>query len=77
MRRFSQSRFASGAQTLERILRLQRFLRLSRALPLHSLAMLAADAGYADQAHLSREARELAGMPASSRASRLRWAWSA
>jgi AraC-like DNA-binding protein len=33
--------------------------------------MLAADAGYADQAHLSREARELAGMTASEL--RLEW----
>ncbi|MBN7836267.1 helix-turn-helix transcriptional regulator [Stenotrophomonas pavanii] len=71
LRRFSQSQFGYGAKTLERILRLQRFLRQSRALPQHSLAMLAADAGYADQAHLSREARELAGMTASEL--RLEW----
>ncbi|MFT3458012.1 helix-turn-helix domain-containing protein, partial [Klebsiella pneumoniae] len=71
LRRFSQAQFGYGAKTLERILRLQRFLRQSRALPLHSLAMLAADAGYADQAHLSREARELAGMTASEL--RLEW----
>ncbi|AEM49476.1 helix-turn-helix domain-containing protein [Stenotrophomonas maltophilia] len=71
LRRFSQSQFGYGAKTLERILRLQRFLRHSRALPQHSLAMLAADAGYADQAHLSREARELASMTA--RQLRLEW----
>ncbi|HDS1123954.1 TPA: helix-turn-helix domain-containing protein [Stenotrophomonas maltophilia] len=71
LRRLSQAQFGYGAKTLERILRLQRFLRHSRTLPQHSLAMLAADAGYADQAHLSREARELAGMTAS--ALRLEW----
>lgn len=71
LRRFSQLQFGYGAKTLERILRLQRFLRHSRALPQHSLAMLAADAGYADQAHLSRDARELAGMTASEL--RLEW----
>jgi len=64
LRRISQAQFGYGAKTLERILRLQRFLRHSRGLPQHSLAMLAVDAGYADQAHLSREARELAGMTA-------------
>ncbi|HDS1138869.1 TPA: helix-turn-helix domain-containing protein [Stenotrophomonas maltophilia] len=71
LRRFSQSQFGYGAKTLERILRLQRFLRQSRDLPQYSLAMLAAGAGYADQAHLSREARELAGMTA--RELRLEW----
>lgn len=71
LRRFSQSQFGYGTKTLERILRLQRFLRHSRALPQHSLAMLAAEAGYADQAHLSREARELGGMTA--RELRLEW----
>ncbi|PSD48929.1 transcriptional regulator, partial [Stenotrophomonas maltophilia] len=71
LRRFSQSQFGYGTKTLERILRLQRFLRHSRALPQHSLAMLAAEAGYADQAHLSREARELSGMTA--RELRLEW----
>ena len=45
-----------GPKTLQRILRFQAFLALSHA---HaddgSLARLAADAGYADQAHLERE----------------------
>jgi len=65
LRRFSQAQFGYGAKSLERILRLQRFLRCSQAQPAHSLAMLAAEAGYADQAHLSREARELSGLTAS------------
>jgi len=48
-----------GPKMLERVLRFQRALRLA---PLAgSLATLAADAGYADQAHLSRECRRLAG----------------
>jgi AraC-like DNA-binding protein len=49
-----------GPKTLQRVLRLQRFLALaarSRA----SLAELAAGAGYADQAHMSREVRVLTG----------------
>ncbi len=65
LRRFSQTQFGYGAKSLERILRLQRFLRCSQTQPAHSLAMLAVEAGYADQAHLSRDARELAGLTAS------------
>lgn len=71
LRRFSQQQFGYGAKTLERILRLQYFLRCSQAHPARTLAMLAADAGYADQAHLSRDARALAGMTAA--ALRLEW----
>jgi AraC-like DNA-binding protein len=53
--------FGYGASTLTRILRLQRFLGLAaRGTP--SLAHLAATAGYADQAHLGRDCRELAGL---------------
>jgi transcriptional regulator GlxA family with amidase domain len=50
-------------RTLARILRFQRFLGLSReaAFP-RRLASLAADAGYSDQAHLTRDARELSGL---------------
>jgi AraC-like DNA-binding protein len=54
-----------GARTLSRILRYQRFLALSqtatgRDLPLSDLA---AAAGYADQAHLTRESTRLSGLP--------------
>ena len=49
-----------GPKTLDRILRLQRFLALGRADPSAGLARLAADAGYADQAHLGRDCRALA-----------------
>ncbi|HYJ71035.1 MAG TPA: helix-turn-helix domain-containing protein [Actinomycetota bacterium] len=49
---------------LARILRFQRFLHAARAAgPGRNLARLAADAGYADQAHLTRESRELGGLP--------------
>jgi len=55
--------FGYGPKTLHRILRFQRFLRVARDKPIElGLAQLAADAGYADQAHLSRESHELAGM---------------
>jgi len=48
-----------GPKTLARILRFQHFLQLSRSGD--DLARLALDAGYADQAHLTREARRLSG----------------
>jgi len=50
-----------GPKTLGRVMRLQRFLRLARAQPDADLAALAAEAGYADQAHLSGDARALTG----------------
>ncbi|MBT2422668.1 helix-turn-helix domain-containing protein [Streptomyces sp. ISL-22] len=53
--------FGYGPKTLARILRLQRALGLARrGVP---FADTAARAGYADQAHLAREVRELAGLP--------------
>lgn len=52
-------------KTLQRVGRLQRFVALSDGSPPPwPLARLAATAGYADQAHLSREVRELAGTTA-------------
>jgi hypothetical protein len=48
-----------GPKTLERILRFQRFLGLDAT----DLARRALDAGYADQAHLTRECTRLAGLP--------------
>jgi Helix-turn-helix domain len=48
-----------GPKTLERILRFQRFLMLQGT----DLARMALDAGYADQAHLTRECTRLAGLP--------------
>lgn len=56
-----QALFGYGPKTLARILRLRRALSLARAgLP---AAEVAARIGYADQAHLSREVRALAGIP--------------
>ncbi|MBP1882244.1 helix-turn-helix domain-containing protein [Sinorhizobium mexicanum] len=62
LRRRCHEHFGYGAKTLDRILRLQRFLRSCRAWPQNTLATLALDAGYADQAHLSREAKELTSL---------------
>jgi len=53
--------FGYGPKTLQRILRFQRAVALARAG--HAFAEAAAVAGYADQAHLAREVRALAGMP--------------
>jgi AraC-like DNA-binding protein len=46
-------------RTLARILRFQRFLHAARSAPpgRRDLARLAAEVGYADQAHLTRESR--------------------
>ncbi|WP_345011843.1 helix-turn-helix transcriptional regulator [Streptomyces shaanxiensis] len=53
--------FGYGPKTLARILRLQRALALARdGVP---FADTAARAGFADQAHLARDVKELAGMP--------------
>ncbi|HET6510446.1 MAG TPA: AraC family transcriptional regulator [Baekduia sp.] len=76
LRRRFEAAVGYGPATLARILRFQRFLRLANApMPAAaptsaptaapSLARLAADAGYADQAHLAREVRRLAGLPPS------------
>jgi AraC-like DNA-binding protein len=51
-----------GPKTLQRVLRFQRFLREITAPRVVGLAGAAALAGYADQAHLSRETRQLAGL---------------
>ena len=56
-----------GPKTLQRILRFRRFVsRIDAGLPggqaAHDLAALAVQAGYADQAHLTRECRALAGL---------------
>lgn len=59
-RRFDDS-FGYGPKTLDRILRHQRFLRLARREGDVSTAVLAAEAGFSDQAHLVRESRRLTG----------------
>ncbi|AXB43614.1 AraC family transcriptional regulator [Amycolatopsis albispora] len=48
-----------GPATYLRVARLRRAIELAGAVP--DLATLAAEAGYADQAHLSRDCRELTG----------------
>jgi AraC-like DNA-binding protein len=53
--------FGYGPKTLARVLRLQRALALARRG--RSFANVSATAGYADQAHLSREVKALAGVP--------------
>lgn len=60
LRRHCHEAFGYGPKTLERILRFQRFLRLLSSRRA-SLAVLAHEAGYADQAHLAREVRRLSG----------------
>ncbi|MGW0600865.1 DUF6597 domain-containing transcriptional factor [Streptomyces sp. NPDC002776] len=52
--------FGYGPKTLARILRFRRALRLAAEVP---FAEAAARAGFADQAHLAREVKELAGVP--------------
>jgi hypothetical protein len=45
------------------VLRFQRFLALAARDAAPDLAWLAFEAGYADQAHLTRESTRLAGLP--------------
>ena len=59
LRRFRRA-VGYGPRTFARIARFQRFLALAETEPA-DLARLAADAGYADQSHLTREARRLSG----------------
>ncbi|HEX5620119.1 MAG TPA: helix-turn-helix domain-containing protein [Solirubrobacteraceae bacterium] len=59
-RRFADA-VGYGPKTLQRILRFQRFLALAQTST--DLARLALEAGYADQAHLTRECSRLAGLP--------------
>ncbi|WP_380909474.1 helix-turn-helix transcriptional regulator [Streptomyces decoyicus] len=61
LHRLSLDAFGYGPKTLTRVLRLVRALDLARSgMP---YAQVAARAGYADQAHLAREVKSLAGAP--------------
>jgi AraC-like DNA-binding protein len=60
LHRRSVAAFGYGAKTLGRIRRMQRALAVPAS---ESGAVAAAQAGYADQAHLARDLRELAGVP--------------
>lgn len=64
LRRRSHDYFGYGPKTLDRILRFQKFLALARTQKGKQMAGLAFEAGYADQAHLSREIQALCGMTA-------------
>jgi AraC-like DNA-binding protein len=63
LRRFRNA-VGYGPKTLDRVLRFQRFLSRARAADGGevSLAALAAELGYADQAHLTRECVRLSGL---------------
>jgi AraC-like DNA-binding protein len=63
LRRRCEAAIGMTPKALHRILRFQRFLALAwtREHPSTQLARLAADAGYSDQAHLTREAKQLEG----------------
>jgi transcriptional regulator GlxA family with amidase domain len=61
LHRRSLAAFGYGPKTLARVLRLQRALGLARdGVP---FAETAFRSGFADQAHLARDVKELAGMP--------------
>ncbi|MCT7352119.1 helix-turn-helix domain-containing protein [Streptomyces sp. 15-116A] len=61
LHRRSLTAFGYGPKTLARILRLHRALTLARTGTPH--AETATRTGYADQAHLTREVRDLTGLP--------------
>jgi AraC-like DNA-binding protein len=65
LRRRFESATGLTPSTLHRILRFQRFIALAwlRARPSTQVGELAVEAGYADHAHLSREAARLEGRP--------------
>jgi AraC-like DNA-binding protein len=63
LRRLCHQAVGYGPKTLHRVLRFRRFLASAASSPSPpDLARLAFAAGYADQAHLTRECGELAGM---------------
>jgi AraC-like DNA-binding protein len=63
LRRRCEAAIGVSPKTLQRMLRFQRFLALAGRTehPTEHLARLAAEAGYADQSHLTREAARLDG----------------
>lgn len=71
LRRRCRHHFGYGIKTLERIRRLQRFLNLCRegAAPLAALAL---EAGFADQAHMTREVGELSTLTPAAIAGQMR-----
>jgi len=67
LRRRFEAAIGYGPKTFQRIARFRRWLGLAEATPQDErrLVDLAAEAGYADQAHLTREVTRLAGLPPS------------
>jgi AraC-like DNA-binding protein len=63
LRRRCQDAVGYGPAMLHRVLRFRRFLARVDAGEAADLAAIAADVGYADQPHLTRESSELAGLP--------------
>ncbi|MEV4342867.1 helix-turn-helix domain-containing protein [Actinoplanes sp. NPDC049596] len=61
LQRRSNDAFGYGPKTLHRIFRMQRAVALARSG--RPFAAVSADAGYADQAHLAREVKAMAGVP--------------
>lgn len=59
LRRWCLDAFGYGFKTLERVLRFQRFFRLAAHPEKYKLAEMAADSGYADQAHMTREVQRM------------------
>ena len=62
LRRRCQAAVGYGPRMLNRVLRFRRFVSRIDAGGAVDLATIAAEAGYADQAHLTRESNELAGL---------------
>jgi AraC-like DNA-binding protein len=63
LRRRFHATVGYGPKTLARVLRFQRMLAIARQRSSRDLGQLAIDAGYADQAHMTRECTRLAGLP--------------
>src|SRR5205085_10494872 len=63
LRRRFHAAVGYGPKTLARVLRFQRMLALSGSRNGDGLALLALEAGYADQAHMTAECKRLAGQP--------------
>jgi AraC-like DNA-binding protein len=61
-----------GPKTMQRVLRFRRVLAQLTVAPQADLATLAAQLGYSDQAHLTRETSRLAGLPPAALARTLR-----